>query len=104
MILTGSFAIHPVITAFASVGLIFATLYSLRIMRKIFYGKFEREERIADASRREILILGILVILVAYIGLFPQKILDTSREPVNNVLEIVKEPGKTINTEMIKPQ
>lgn len=95
LILTGTFHTNVIIASVASIGLIFATLYSLRIMRRIFYGKNEMTAKISDASPRELLIYSVLVIAIVYLGLFPKQVLDTSRNPVINTLSHPALPSST---------
>lgn len=104
MILNGAFQSNSIITVFASIGLIFATLYSLRIMKKIFYGPLQRTEPVKDLNRREIFVLGILVVLVVYVGVYPRHVLETSGKPVNSVIQIFNKPHPSANSQLIKPK
>ena len=84
--LLGSWKASHKLTILAAIGLIFGTVYSLRIVQKVFYGKEERNRTLVDLSWREKLILVPLVILIIWLGLFPQPVLDT----VNRAADIIK--------------
>ena len=85
--LVGSWESSPVLTIFATIGLVAATIYSLRIMQKIFYGPLENTHTLVDLSIREKLIMVPLVVIIIWLGVFPQPVLNTSRPIVNAVLK-----------------
>lgn len=96
LILTGSFQSTEFWTIIASLGLIASTLYSLRIMQKVFYGKKESNLQISDFDGREILIMACLIISIIWIGIYPQSFLKTSQPSVREILKPLK------NSEMIE--
>jgi NADH-quinone oxidoreductase subunit M len=85
--LIGTWQSNRVLTVFAAIGIIGATAYSLRIMQKIFYGTTTRADGLSDLSLREKLILLPMVAAIVWLGVFPQPFLDTSKHPVNDVLD-----------------
>ena len=86
MILIGSFQVMPLVVAIASFGLVFSSIYSLRMIHFIYYGKTQlKKETLSEMSFRECAISGILIILIILIGLYPQFILDTSRIAISNI-------------------
>jgi NADH-quinone oxidoreductase subunit M len=89
--LVGSWQSNPVLTIFATIGLVAATAYSLRIMQKIFYGREVQVYSLPDLSLREKLVLIPLVVVIVWLGFFPQPVLDTTRPLVKNLLEYTTE-------------
>lgn len=85
--LVGAWQSAPVLTALAAVGLVAATAYSLRIMQKIFYGP-PADHRMPDLSFREKLMFVPLVVVILWLGVFPQPVLDTTEPIVNEVLGV----------------
>lgn len=85
--LVGAWQSSPVLTIFATIGLVAATAYSLRIMQKIFYGPLTATHSLPDLSIREKLMMVPLVIIIVWLGVFPQPVLDTSRPLVESVLD-----------------
>ena len=85
--LVGSWQANPVLTIFATIGLVGATAYSLRIVQKIFYGPEKSTHSLHDFSLREKLIMIPMVVAIIWLGVYPQPILETSKKPLINVLE-----------------
>ena len=93
LILTGSFAANQTLTVIAAFGFIAATLYSLRIMQKVFYGKIEKKWEMPDFGIREMIVMVSLAIVIIGLGLFPGSILNITRQTVQEVIEKSQSPG-----------
>ena len=78
--LLGSWQSNQVLTVFATIGLVAATAYSLRIMQKVFLGKEMNDKSIEDLSFREKFILIPMVVLIILLGLFPQPVFNTVKK------------------------
>ena len=85
--LVGAWQAAPVLTIIATIGLVAATAYSLRIVQKVFLGEQTRSMALADLNPREKLVMVVLIISIIWLGLFPQPVLDTSRQTVKNIVE-----------------
>jgi len=83
--LIGSWQANHTLTIIATAGLVIATAYSLRIMQKVFLGKASGHA-LHDLSLREKFILVPLCIVILWLGLFPQPVIDTARPTVANNL------------------
>ncbi|RPE05866.1 NADH-quinone oxidoreductase subunit M [Chitinophaga lutea] len=79
LILAGSWQSHPWITIAATIGLVVATVYSLRIMQKVFFGVSLREYRLPDLSFREVIMFVPLVIVIIWLGVYPQPVINTAK-------------------------
>jgi NADH-quinone oxidoreductase subunit M len=90
LILAGAFKANMVLTGIASLGLVAAAIYALRIMQKIFLGKDNSEQKISDLSLREKLVMGVLVALIVWLGLFPQRIITMAQPAVNKALSVTE--------------
>ena len=77
--LLGVFKANILFASLASLGLIAATIYSLRIVQKVFLGKKNNEYTMKDLSVRESIVLGSLVIAILFTGLFPQPVIDKAK-------------------------
>jgi NADH-quinone oxidoreductase subunit M len=77
--LAGTFKVSILFASLASLGLIASTIYSLRIIQKIFFEKKNREYVIKDLSIRESLILGVLVIAIFFTGLYPRPVINKAK-------------------------
>ncbi len=88
LILLGSWHANQLLTILAAIGIVGATMYSLRIMQRIFYGTHDEmiQHKLVDLSPREKLILFPMVVLIIVLGLFPQYFLDTSKAAITTIL------------------
>lgn len=76
--LIGAFKANPTWTVVATFGLITATVYTLIIFQRPFQGTPEKGKIFADLSGREIAILGSLVVVLLWLGLYPKAVFDTA--------------------------
>ncbi|HVS12737.1 MAG TPA: NADH-quinone oxidoreductase subunit M [Thermoanaerobaculia bacterium] len=78
LVLLGSFAASVSITAVATAALVLATVYSLRIVQRVFHGPRPQIERPtwSDLSARETLTLAAMAVALVWLGLFPQPVID----------------------------
>jgi NADH-quinone oxidoreductase subunit M len=93
--LTGTFKSSALFGVIASLGLIASTLYSLRIMQKVFYGKSTNGHSIIDLSLREAFVMGIMVIAIVFTGLFPQGVIDKARASFSRTKITSEKPAET---------
>ena len=101
-ILLGSFGSEALTTAlfagFAAIGVILAAIYLLTMYQKIFLGPLDKEENkvLKDINVREILIMVPLLILIFWIGLYPDPffgLMDASVEQLVANLQAVAVAG-----------
>ncbi len=88
LILTGTFKSSILFACLASAGLISATIYSLRILQKVFYGKKNQDQKIKDLSLRESVVLGSLVIAIVFTGLFPQRVIEKAKPAIIKTINV----------------
>ncbi|WP_230392134.1 NADH-quinone oxidoreductase subunit M [Pontibacter sp. FD36] len=85
--LVGSWQANNWLTVFATIGLVMATIYSLRIMQKIFFQEYKLEQPLPDMNAREMLIAIPMVAMILWLGLYPQPVLDTARPSIQEQLQ-----------------
>jgi len=94
MILAGSFLSRTsigfgsswfIMTLLATTGVIFAAVYMLHAVLRIFWGKVvhTENESLTDLNRREVVSLLPLVVMVFWIGLYPKFFLDKMNPSVD---------------------
>ena len=95
LILLGSYQQYPVIVAVATIGLVFAVVYSLRLMQKAFYGTAAKLDphaaqpaMIEALTAREFGLLLLLMAALLFLGLYPQPILNLSEAPMQLVAHL----------------
>jgi len=86
--LIGAWQSSLVLTVIAALGLVAATAYSLRIMQKIFFGPRLFNYTLPDFTLREKLVMVPMVVVIIWLGVFPQPVLNTSEPLVNSVLQV----------------
>lgn len=91
--LLGTFERFPVLAFLAAVGVIIAAFYMLPMVQKIFFNALDREENrsVRDLSRREIVVLTPLLVLMLALGVYPAPVLDRLEPTVDAVLTWVEE-------------
>jgi NADH-quinone oxidoreductase subunit M len=96
-VLAGSFRADIFWTSIATVGLIASTIYSLKIVQRVFHGNKLKEWTLPDFNIREIFVFGVLIISIIWLGLYPQPVLDTSRNSVLQIQNSVRTEQTTLN-------
>ena len=85
LILMGSFVHTPWISAIATSGLVFGSVYSLIMIHRAYFGPAKSDTVLHGMDARElIMVLGLAVLLI-YIGVYPQPFLDTSAATMHGV-------------------
>jgi NADH:ubiquinone oxidoreductase subunit 5 (subunit L)/multisubunit Na+/H+ antiporter MnhA subunit len=91
----------------ASLGLIAATIYSLRIVQKVFLGNKNTDWKMNDLTLREKVVSASLVIAIFWLGLFPKPVLDTAKPAILKILNKQEEitfqnlRGNTVNALLV---
>jgi NADH-quinone oxidoreductase subunit M len=78
LVLFGSYRASVSLTVLAATGLVFATVYSLWIIQRVFHGPREGSLAFPDLSAREMAVMGVMIIAIVWLGLFPQPVLNTA--------------------------
>jgi NADH-quinone oxidoreductase subunit M len=86
LILVDAYEVNPVLTIIASIGLVFAALYSLRMMQGVFFGPVEPGSHVNDVNAREFTVLIALSVAIVVLGLYPQPVLDSVKEVVQSLI------------------
>ncbi len=102
LVLVGVYQVSVPIAALATLGFIAATVYSLWMIQRTFFGKNVNKWKMADASPREISIMTALVLALLWIGLFPNTILNTSKNAIKRLQKITSPYFQTNQTNVQK--
>jgi NADH-quinone oxidoreductase subunit M len=79
LVLLGAYRANVSLTVVATLGLLAATLYGLRLGQSAFQGPNPHHWKLPDMSVREWAILGPMMICLLWIGLYPQPLLNAVR-------------------------
>ncbi len=93
LILQGSFPASISLTAIATTGLIFATIYALWLVQRVFFGP-TTEKTLPDLHPRELFMVGTLMLLLLVYGLYPQPLLNTAQSAIDGVRSVAQGGGR----------
>jgi NADH-quinone oxidoreductase subunit M len=91
LILLGTFKASVLMSSIACLGLIAASIYSLKIVQKVFFGNKNTEWEMNDLSFREKIVSASMVIIIVWLGLFPGTVFSIVRPALLKTLDIQKE-------------
>lgn len=74
LVLMGAFKASPAAAAVCAAGLVLSAVYSLWIMQRVFHGP--GKARIPDLRGREAVVAASMAVVIVWLGLFPQPVLD----------------------------
>jgi NADH-quinone oxidoreductase subunit M len=89
LILLGAFAASKVFAIFAITGVVLGAVYMLWIVKRVFFGpagELVKDEHhpLHDLSAREIIVMSPLVVLIFWMGLFPNHFLNYSKASIDH--------------------
>ena len=89
LVLVGAFQDNTWVALLATTGIILGAAYMLYLFRRVIFGKLEKADlkSILDLEPREIAIFAPLLVLVLWMGLWPQPFLDVMDVSVANLLQ-----------------
>lgn len=85
LVLLGTFRVDVAAAAVAAAGLIAAAVYALALVQRAFHGDNVHGWRIADLGRRESVTLGVLIVAIVALGVFPAPVLDVAGASVGTL-------------------
>lgn len=92
----GSLTVYNVwFTFLAGLGIIFGAVYTLNMIRKVFYGEVNAlTQNAKDISLNEKLVLGVIVLIIFILGVYPQLMLNETAGAagaINEKFEMVRQ-------------
>jgi hypothetical protein len=86
LVLIGAFKANVLLTSLACLGLIAATIYSLRIVQKVFFGNKNKDWKLNDLTVREKIVSASLVVVIVWLGLFPNSVFNIAKPALQKTL------------------
>lgn len=86
LILVGTFKVSILVAVLASLGVIAAAAYSLRIIQKVFVGNRVTEYELPEFNWKEKGTFGILIILLLWFGLYPKTLIERAKPAIEKGL------------------
>jgi NADH-quinone oxidoreductase subunit M len=97
--ITGGVNWNYVATMLAGTGVIFAAVYLLWMVQRVFFGKVTNpsNKNLTDLNWREIGLIAPLVFLMVFMGVYPSPFLNRSKEAVVAIQErLIRQAGGTV--------
>jgi NADH-quinone oxidoreductase subunit M len=89
LVLVGTYKVSRLAAVLGTVGLVFATVYSLAIVQRTFHGRNVENWNPPDLSLREFSMLAAMMAALVWLGLYPQPVFGTFLPVLNNLRQIV---------------
>ncbi|MHB9108515.1 MAG: complex I subunit 4 family protein [Armatimonadota bacterium] len=90
LVFMGTFADKPWIAAFACLGIVITSIYVLRLLRRVFFGKLDPHyEHMGDARKTEWVALAVTSVVILAVGIYPYpiiQIISSSVQPIVGLL------------------
>lgn len=78
---------NVVFTVVAGLSIILSAVYTLNMIQRVFYGKTNAlTERAVDISVNEKMVLGVIVVMIVFIGVYPKPVLDLTKDAAEFIL------------------
>ena len=91
MMFSGLFKFSIIYAAVALLCIILAAVYTLNMVQKVFYGEANAiTEKMQEISLNQKLMLAVLVVFIFLFGVYPQPILDLTKDTVSVILTRIK--------------
>ena len=103
LVLFGTYHTNLTATVLAAVGLIGASVYALWIMQRVFHGPNQLNLKPADLNGRETVAMAAMIIVIVWLGLYPQPVLDTARLPLQHLQQVTTQAPLSTPATAIRP-
>lgn len=85
LVLLGTYRVSIPMAVLASLGLVVATIYSLALVQRTFHGHAHEPWTVRDLSMRSLVVLGAMIVLQVWLGLYPQPVLETAGQTLQTL-------------------
>ncbi|MHB0870133.1 MAG: complex I subunit 4 family protein [Chloroflexota bacterium] len=83
--LLGTFRANFTAAVLAAIGIVFATVYALWMIQRVFQGPNREGWQLPDLSSRELGMMVVLIVTLLWLGLYPQPVLNAAGQGLSNV-------------------
>jgi hypothetical protein len=85
LILVGTFQVNILAAALAALGIVLSAVYGLRLVHLVYQGPRPAAEPMADLNLREGSVMAAMVVVIIWLGLYPQPVLNTADQALRNL-------------------
>jgi NADH-quinone oxidoreductase subunit M len=89
MILLGAFKVNELVVIIATSGVVLSAVYSLIIVQRALHGPTKDDTPIPGLNKREISMLVSLMLILVWLGFYPQPVFDTSAAVIDGITQII---------------
>jgi NADH-quinone oxidoreductase subunit M len=93
LVLLGAFQVNVGLTTVATVGLVAATVYALKLIQQTLYGPNKEGWSVPDLAPRDLVVMGVMVAALVYIGLYPAPIFHVANPALSQLQRVVEQLG-----------
>jgi NADH-quinone oxidoreductase subunit M len=93
LVLLGTWRVNMTLTVVATIGVLAATFYALRLVQRAFQGPNVHGWSLPDLRPREVLAFAPMIVALVWLGLYPQPVLDTFGAAMRGLQQVVATPA-----------
>lgn len=91
LVLLGAYKGHLGLTIVAVIGVLASTFYALQFVQRAFHGPNVNQWSVEDLLPREVFILAPMMVILIWLGLYPQPVLNTFRPAMNTLQHVASQ-------------
>jgi NADH-quinone oxidoreductase subunit M len=104
LVLVGTYRSSVAAACLASLGLIGASVYALWVMQRAFHGPTKLGGwKPADLGGREMAAMAAMIVMIVWLGLYPQPVFDTARLPLQHLQQVTAQAPVSTPVAVIRP-
>lgn len=103
MVLFGVYQANVTLAAIATGGFVVATIYSVWMMQRVFFGPNVHELRLRDSNAREMTIFGAVIAVTVWLGVHPAPVISTAKPALETLQDYARRPATTVSVRDAAP-
>ncbi len=89
LVLLGAYKVNNAVIIIATSGMVLSAVYSLMIVQRALHGPAKDTTEIPGLNKRELSMLVTLMLILVWLGFYPQPVFDTSAAVVHGIHQII---------------
>jgi len=94
LVLQGTYSRHRMIAVVAAIGILASTFYALQFVQRAFHGPNTNAWKLPELTAREVIAIAPMIILLVWLGLYPQPVFNTFRPTMNHLQQTVSRTNR----------
>jgi NADH-quinone oxidoreductase subunit M len=95
LVLVGAYQANVTLAVLATLGFIVSTVYSLWMIQRVFHGPNRNGWKLPDLTARQAVLQASLILLILWLGLYPQPVLNTARPALESLQQITAQAPRS---------